>query len=103
VDTGTVTATQLRNSMADGLRGWDGEPLPRSVDAAVRAVPREAFLPGTPPAEAYGDVPVVTHRDKDGVATSSASAPGIVAAMLAQLDVRPGQRIRRSSSAFRPC
>jgi protein-L-isoaspartate(D-aspartate) O-methyltransferase len=89
----TVTVTVLRNSMADGLRGWDGEPLPRSVDAAVRAVPREAFLPATPPAEAYGDRPVVTHRDKEGVATSSASAPGIVAAMLGQLDVRPGQRI----------
>jgi protein-L-isoaspartate(D-aspartate) O-methyltransferase len=93
VDTDTVTATQFRNSMADGLRGWGGEQLPRSVDAAVRAVPREAFLPGTPPAEAYGDGPVVTHRDKDGVATSSASAPGIVSAMLAQLEVRPGQRI----------
>jgi protein-L-isoaspartate(D-aspartate) O-methyltransferase len=93
MDTDIVTATQLRNSMVDGLRGWDGEALPRSVDAALRAVPREAFLPGMPLAEAYGDSPVVTHRDKDGVATSSASAPGIVAAMLAQLDVRAGQRI----------
>ena len=70
-----------------------GRGVPASVDGAVRAVPREAFLPGTPLAEAYGDSPVVTHRDKDGVATSSASAPGIVAAMLAQLDVRQGQRI----------
>lgn len=34
----------------------------------------------------------MTHRDKDEVATSSASAPGIVAAMPAQLDVRQGQR-----------
>jgi protein-L-isoaspartate(D-aspartate) O-methyltransferase len=35
----------------------------------------------------------VTHRDPPGVATSSASAPGIVAAMLGQLDVSPGHRI----------
>ncbi|WP_281356268.1 methyltransferase, FxLD system [Acrocarpospora macrocephala] len=87
------TATQLRNSMADWLRGWDGRALLPSVDAAMRAVPREAFLPGTPLADAYGSSPVVTHRDENGVATSSASAPGIVAAMLAQLDVRPGHRI----------
>jgi protein-L-isoaspartate(D-aspartate) O-methyltransferase len=93
MDAETVTPTQLRNSMADQLRGWDGEALPLSVDGALRAVPREAFLPATPLAEAYGDSPVVTHHDKDGVATSSASAPGIVAAMLAQLDVRQGQRI----------
>ena len=79
--------------MADRLRGWDGGALPPSVDAAMRTVPRETFLPGTPLDEAYGSSPVVTHRDATGVATSSASAPGIVAAMLAQLDVRPGHRI----------
>jgi protein-L-isoaspartate(D-aspartate) O-methyltransferase len=59
----------------------------------MRAVPREEFLPRRPLAEAYGNSPVVTHRDVHGVATSSASAPGIVAAMLAQLDVRPGHRV----------
>ncbi|MGH3277515.1 MAG: methyltransferase, FxLD system [Trebonia sp.] len=89
----TVTATQLRNSMASRLRDWDGGMLPAPVEAAMRAVPREAFLPDTPLADAYGGSPVVTHRDSRGVATSSASAPGIVAAMLAQLDVRPGHHI----------
>jgi hypothetical protein len=59
----------------------------------MRAVPRKAFLPGTPLADAYGSSPVVTHRDAHGVATSSASAPGIVGAILAHLDIRPSQRI----------
>ncbi|MEV6984928.1 methyltransferase, FxLD system [Sphaerisporangium sp. NPDC051017] len=88
-----MTANHLRTSMVTRLRDWDGGALPPSVDAAMRAVPREAFLPGTPLADAYGSSPVVTHRDDNGIATSSASAPGIVAAMLAQLDVRPGHRI----------
>lgn len=92
--TDTQLATRLRTEMADRLRGWNGVALPSSVDAAMRAMPREAFLPAdTPAADAYARSPVVTHRDAAGVATSSASAPGIVAAMLAQLDVREGQRI----------
>jgi protein-L-isoaspartate(D-aspartate) O-methyltransferase len=35
----------------------------------------------------------VTHRDADGIAVSSASAPSAVARMLDQLDVRPGNRV----------
>jgi hypothetical protein len=93
VEADTMTAAELRNAMADRLRAWGGGVFPDPVDAAMRAVPREAFLPGTPLTDAYDRSPVVTHRDVHGVATSSASAPGIVAAMLAQLDVRPGHRI----------
>jgi protein-L-isoaspartate(D-aspartate) O-methyltransferase len=36
---------------------------------------------------------VVTHRDAEGVALSSSSAPGVVASMLEQLDVQPGHRV----------
>ena len=88
-----MTAAELRNAMADRLRTWGGGVIPAQVEAAMRVVPREAFLPGASLADAYGRSPIVTHRDVHGVATSSASAPGIVAAMLAQLDVRPGHRI----------
>lgn len=63
-----------------------------AVEAAFRAVPRHLFLPGVPVERAYADeaVPV----DFEGtVATSSASQPSMMAIMLEQLDLRPGQRV----------
>ncbi|KAA9379638.1 methyltransferase, FxLD system [Microbispora cellulosiformans] len=64
------------------------------VEAALRAVPRHAFVPGAALESAYAlDDAVVTKRGQDGAALSSASAPGVVAAMLEQLDVHPGDRI----------
>lgn len=78
--------------MVDQLR--DGGTIRSvAVESAMRAVARHAFIPGTPLEKAYGPGPVVTHRDDDGTAVSSASAPGVVAGMLEQLDVRPGHRI----------
>jgi len=55
-------------------------------------VPRHPFLPGQPPAVAYVDDAVVTHRH-GRLPTSSSSQPSLMAAMLAQLDVRPGHRV----------
>ena len=63
------------------------------VAAAMRAVPRHLFVPGVPPDEAYRDEPIVTRRDDAGRPTSSSSQPAIMAAMLDQLDVRPGHRV----------
>jgi protein-L-isoaspartate(D-aspartate) O-methyltransferase len=62
------------------------------VERAFRAVPRHLFLPSFSLHEAYADdaVPI---RFADGVATSSASQPSMMAIMLEQLGLRAGQRV----------
>ncbi|WP_283132820.1 methyltransferase, FxLD system [Rhizohabitans arisaemae] len=86
------SATELREGMVGRLRG-EGAIRSAAVAAVMGEVPRDAFVPGSALAEAYGSGPVVTHRDEAGVAISSASAPGVVATMLEQLDVREGHRV----------
>lgn len=93
-ETGTVTdlAAELRGKLVDELCEW--EPFgAATVENAMRTVPRHMFLPGIPVEEAYSHGNVVTHRDSEGVAISSASAVGTVADMLQQLEVRPGHRV----------
>ena len=63
------------------------------VAAALRDVPRHLFLPGLPPESAYRDDAIVTKRDADGQPISSSSQPAIMAIMLDQLDLAPGQRV----------
>ncbi len=63
------------------------------VAAALRDVPRHLFLPHLPPASAYRDDAIVTKRDVDGQPISSSSQPAIMAIMLDQLDLAPGQRV----------
>jgi protein-L-isoaspartate(D-aspartate) O-methyltransferase len=64
------------------------------VLAAIRAVPRHAFVPGADLADAYNpDLAVITKRGPAGAALSCASVPYLVAAMLEQLDVRKGHRV----------
>ncbi|MEY9840666.1 methyltransferase of FxLD system [Streptacidiphilus sp. EB103A] len=62
-------------------------------------MPRHLFLPGVDLATAYAPKPVVTKRAQDGAAISSASSPSLVAAMLEQLDVRPGHRVLEIGAA----
>ncbi|HRQ38319.1 MAG TPA: methyltransferase, FxLD system [Chloroflexota bacterium] len=63
------------------------------VEAAFRAVPRHPFLPNTPPEEVYVDEAIPTHFAEDGRAISSSSQPAIMAIMLEQLDLQPGQHV----------
>lgn len=90
--TGTDTPAKLRGAMVDHWRTY-WRPFAAPVEDAMRTVPRHLFLPGIPVEEAYVEDVVVTHRDSDGTVISSASMPSIVAEMLEQLDVRPGQRV----------
>jgi len=82
----------LRTAMVERLRerGVLHEP---QVEAAMLAVPRHQFLPGVSVERAYSGESVVTHRDEQGAATSSASESAIVATMLEMLHLRPGQRV----------
>jgi protein-L-isoaspartate(D-aspartate) O-methyltransferase len=63
------------------------------IAAALRDVPRHLFLPHLPPEEVYLDDAIVTKRDADGQPISSSSQPAIMAIMLDQLTLAPGQRV----------
>jgi protein-L-isoaspartate(D-aspartate) O-methyltransferase len=60
---------------------------------AFRIVPRHVFLPGIAPARAYRDEAHPTKWSTDGRPISSSSQPAIMAIMLEQLAVEPGDRV----------
>ncbi len=99
VDTAADTGQPevLRNQMVDDLL-LANDSLPRlasaTVEAVMRKVPREEFLPGVPLPEVYKADDVVRIKlDENGNTISSASAPWLVALMLQEADVRPGHRV----------
>jgi protein-L-isoaspartate(D-aspartate) O-methyltransferase len=63
------------------------------VEQAFFTVPRHLFLPGEPLDKVYADRSIVVRRDAEGQWTSSSSQPAIMAIMLEQLDLQPGQRV----------
>lgn len=89
---GPSDAVELRDALATRLV-TDGVVRDEAVEAAFARVPRHLFLPGLPLADAYADAPVYTKHDGAGTRISAASQPRIVAMMLEQLQIRPGQRI----------
>lgn len=91
----TTSATPpeaLRTRMVDRIV-QAGHARSSRVEKALRAVPRHRFLPNATVEEAYADRSVITKRGSDGAALSCASQPTVVAMMLDQLDVNPGDRI----------
>ncbi|MET7457229.1 methyltransferase, FxLD system [Streptomyces sp. NPDC005574] len=86
------SADRLRTQLIDHLVEEGCVRTPR-VEEAMRTVPRHFFVPDAPLEKAYGNAPVNTKLDASGVSISCASQPDIVAMMLEQLDVEPGQKI----------
>ncbi|MCT2594495.1 methyltransferase, FxLD system [Streptomyces sp. N2-109] len=85
-------AERLRNALVDKIRE-SGHALTPAVETALRTVPRHLFVPDTPLEDAYANTPVNIKYDIDGTSISCASQPSIVALMLDQLEVRPGDRV----------
>ena len=63
------------------------------LEAAFRAVPRAAFLPNLAPDQVYKDEALPIKYDEDGSILSSSSQPSMMAIMLRQLDLKPGQNV----------
>ena len=81
----------LHQQLVDKVKTAGYITSPR-VEEAFRAVPRHLFLPHVPPQDVYQDRPIMT-KMLDGQYVSSSSQPTIMAIMLEQLDLQPGQRV----------
>ncbi|EHR53483.1 protein-L-isoaspartate(D-aspartate) O-methyltransferase [Saccharomonospora amisosensis] len=97
-DASTDSADELRAQLADRLVK-DGTIRTDAIEAAFRRVPRHLFLPDVALAEAYADEPVYTKYQGDGTRISAASQPKIVAMMLEQLGIQPGERLLELGAA----
>ena len=83
--------TAMRHALVESLQRRHALTDERVAEAFAR-VPRHHFLPGVAPDEVYSDRAILT-KVQDGVGLSSSSQPAIMAIMLQQLLVEPGQRV----------
>lgn len=92
-------AADARRAMTDRLCAG-GRIISAAVEAAFRAVPREAFTPpGTPLEDACGaGEAVTTKRAADGRTIPAVSAPWQQAKMITQAVLEPGMRVPAPSS-----
>jgi protein-L-isoaspartate(D-aspartate) O-methyltransferase len=88
----SAQAESLRTALARQLVA-EGTIRDERVAAAFRAVPRHLFVPHAPLEIAYADDIVLMKRNKAGVVISSVSQPSIVALMIEQAAIRPGDRV----------
>jgi protein-L-isoaspartate(D-aspartate) O-methyltransferase len=81
-----------RARMVEELRGRGRLASPDLADAFL-AVPRHLFLPEIAAADAYADQAFVIKTDDSGLPLSSSSQPMMMAIMLEQLGIGPGDRV----------
>lgn len=85
-------AIALNQTLVDELKKKGLLPTP-GVEAAFRGVLRHLFLPGVPLEQVYSDRAISAKQDDAGKWISSSSQPAIMAIMLEQLDLQPGQQV----------
>jgi len=87
---------RLRRRLVEQLEAGGSVTSP-AVRSAFLAVPRERFLSEIAEREGlervYENQAIVTVKDDRGSPASSSSQPSMMASMLEQLDLRPGQRV----------
>ena len=83
--------TALHQALIDQVKS-NGHIHTARVEAAFRAIPRHLFLPDKPSAEVYRDQAIAI-QSINGQVVSSSSQPTIMAIMLEQLQLQPGQRV----------
>jgi protein-L-isoaspartate(D-aspartate) O-methyltransferase len=92
---GPDRAATLRRELVEALRGYGLRS--ERVAAAFGVVPREAFVPDVAASRGleavYRDEALPAKVDEHGRWLSSSSQPQIMALMLEQLDLEPGQRV----------
>lgn len=88
-ESGDVSA--LHQRLVDNLKR-DGYITTPCIEAAFRTVPRHLFLPSVPLEHVYSDEAITT-KSLNGHSVSSSSQPSIMAIMLEQLALEPGQRV----------
>lgn len=84
-------AGELRNRLVAELVRQGAIASP-SVRQAFEDVPRHLFVPRVDVATAYSDEPIFI-RWEEGIPTSSSSQPKMMALMMEQLDLEPGNRV----------
>jgi protein-L-isoaspartate(D-aspartate) O-methyltransferase len=93
MNTDTASPEVLRAEMVAKVR-TKGYAQRREVEQVLLITPRHEFVPDADLAAAHNPwQAVITHRFEDGRSLSCASAPFVVAMMLDQLHVQPGNRI----------
>ena len=86
-----MEAGDLRARMIDQLKS--GLAMSDAVERALRALPRESFVPGTDLERVYSGTVVPTKWDAAGTPISSSSEVGVMAVMADQLSLADGQRV----------
>ncbi len=85
-------AQALAQNLVDALKK-KGDLIDSTLEEAFLAVPRHLFLPDVPLEKVYADEAIATKREADGSVLSSSSQPSMMALMLRQLRLRPGDNV----------